>query len=125
MQTNRELSRNLARAADFINTVNGGTVAPTFHTAKEQSQYRIEVAMPTVDPDDLKVEINNGVLMIFHQMSINEVQIPNVLGIFKLERDAVLDEISAAYEEDLLIVRIPKNQMNGGFRRDIEIERPL
>lgn len=125
MKINQELSKNLARTADFINTVNGGTVYPTFNTIKQKDHYKIEVTMPSVDPDDLKVEINNDMLMIFQQMEVNHVTIPNVLGMFKLSNDAVLDEISAEYEGDLLTVIIPKNQISGGFRRDIKIHRPF
>ena len=124
MMINKELSRNLARTADFINTVNGGTVFPTFNTIKHKDHYKIEVTMPSVDPNDLKVEINNDTLMIFQQMEVREVSVPNVLGMFKLSDDAVLDEITAEYEDHLLTVIIPKDQMSGGFRRDIKIKRP-
>jgi len=124
MKISKELTKNLARTADFINTVSGGTVYPTFKTFKEKDHYKIEVAMPSVDPNDLKEEVNNDMLMIFQQMELNLVNVPNVLGMFKLANDAVLDEISAEYEDDLLTVIIPKDQMSGGFRRDIKIQRP-
>ena len=124
MKTNNELSKNLARTADFINTVNGGTVYPTFTTVKKRDHYKIQVTMPSVDPNDLKVEINNEMLMIFHQMEVKDVNVPNVIGMFQLSTDAVIDEITAEYEDQLLTVIIPKDQMSGGFRREIKIHRP-
>lgn len=121
MRINREIAKNLARTADFINTVNGGSVYPSFNTTKNPDHYRIEVSMPSVDPDDIKVEVSNNNLMIFQQIEINQVNLPNLLGLFKLNHDAVLDEITAEYGDNLLTVIIPKNEMSGGFHRNINI----
>ena len=123
MKINPELSKNLARTADFINTVNGGTVYPTFNTAKEEDHYRIEVSMPSVDPEDLKVEINNESLMIFQSIEVNQLPLPNLIGLFKLSRNAVLEEISAEYHDNVLTVIVPLSELSGGFHRSIEIHR--
>ena len=123
MKINPELSKNLARTADFINTVNGGTVYPTFNTAKEKDHYRIEVSMPSVDPEDLKVEINNESLMIFQSIEVNQLPLPNLIGLFKLSRNAVLEEISADYHDNVLTVIVPLSELSGGFHRSIEIHR--
>ncbi len=123
MKINPELSKNLARTADFINTVNGGTVYPTFNTSKEKDHYRIEVSMPSVDPEDLKVEINNESLMIFQSIEVNQLPLPNLIGLFKLSRNAVLEDISAEYHHDVLTVIVPLSEFSGGFHRSIEIHR--
>lgn len=123
MKINPELSRNLSRTADFINTVNGGTVYPTFNTSKEKDHYRIEVSMPSVDPEDLKVEINNESLMIFQSIEVNQLPLPNLIGLFKLSRNAVLEDISAEYHHDVLTVIVPLSEFSGGFHRSIEIHR--
>ena len=106
MTINKETTKNLARTADFINTVNGGSVYPTFETKKEKDHYRIQINMPSVDPDDLKVEVNNSSLMVFQQMHVNEVSLPNLIGVFKLSGDVVLENISAEYEDNLLTVTL-------------------
>lgn len=124
MNINRGIAKNLARTADFINTVNGGSVYPSFNTTKKSDHYRIEVSMPSVNPDNIKVEVTNNSLMIFQQVEINQVNLPNLLGLFKLSHDAVLDEITAEYGDNLLTVIIPKNEMTGGFHRNIKIHRP-
>ncbi len=121
MKINSEIAKNLARTADFINTVNGGSVYPTFETHKEKDQYKIQINMPSVDPDDLKVEISNSSLMVFQQMHVNGINLPNLIGMFKLSSDVVLEGIYAEYENYLLTVIMPINEMTGGFHRSIEI----
>ena len=78
MKITKELTKNLARTADLLNTINGGTVYPTFNTTQEEDHLRIEVSMPTVKPEDLKVEVNNENLMIFQYVMINQLPLPNL-----------------------------------------------
>ena len=123
MKINQDITKNLARTADFINTVNGGTVYPTFNTTKDADQIKIEVSMPSVDPEDLRVEVNNESLMIFQSIMINQLPLPNLVGLFKLTRNAVLEDISAEYHEEVLTVIIPLSELSDGFHRSIEIHR--
>ena len=123
MKINPDITKNLARTADFINTVNGGTVYPTFNTIREHDHIRIEVSMPSVDPEDLRVEINNESLMICQSIMINQLPLPNLIGLFKLSRNAVLEDISADYHEEVLTILIPLSELSGGFHRSIEIHR--
>lgn len=123
MKISKGLTKNLAGIADLLNTINGGTVYPTFNTSKESDHLRIEVSMPSVDPGDLKVEVNNDGLMIFQSIMVNQLPIPNLLGFFKLSRNAVLEDISAEYHQDVLTVIIPLSELSGGFHRSIDIHR--
>jgi len=123
MKMNKDLVKNLARSADFINTVNGGSIYPTFKTSKEEDHYRVVVSVPTVNPEAIKVEVSRNNLMVFQQMEVNEVQLPNLLGLMKISEDVILDEISAEYEDDLLVIILPFSEMSGGFRKEINILR--
>lgn len=121
MKLNKQLTKNLAHAANVINTVGGGMVYPTFETTKEENHYRVEIKMPSVEVNNLKVEVNNNHLMIFHYMNIDEVRIPGLIGMLKISADVILDSISAEYHDGLLIVVMPYSEMFGGFNREINI----
>ncbi len=123
MRINQLMTRNLANSADLLNTANGGTIFPTFETYKHDDHYRLEVSIPSVDPDNIKVEVNGENLLIYHKMTMGDVKIPNLLGIEKISADVALDEITAGYEDDLLIIIMPFNEVAGGFRREIDILR--
>lgn len=123
MRVDEKLTKNLAHSADVLNSVNGGTIFPTFDTTKEDDHYRMEVGVPSVDPESIKVEVNGGLLLIYQKLEHGEKQIPNMLGIHKISAEVELDNITAGFEEDLLVVIMPFNEVAGGSRREIDILR--
>lgn len=123
MRINESVTRNLARTANVLNNVNGGTVFPTFETTKEDDHYRMEVSAPSIDPDNIKVEVNSGHLVVYQKMPMGDSSVPNMLGIHKISAEVELDNITAGYEDDLLVVIMPFNELTGGFRKEIDILR--
>jgi len=120
---NKQLTRNLANAANVVNTISGGSVFPTFDTQKLEDHYRLEVSVPSVNPDDIKVEVKNNSLLVTQSLSIGELRIPNVLGVLNISADVILEDIHAEYADDKLVVILPYSEMFGGFNREIEIHR--
>ena len=123
MKINKSLAKNLANAAEVMNVINGGMVFPTFNTTKETDHYRLEIMAPTIDPDNLKVEVNTGHLFIFHHLEVKGIKLPNMLGMMKLSAGVEIDNITAEYEADTLVVIIPFNELTGGFQKEIDILR--
>ncbi len=123
MKLDNDLTRTLAESADVVNTINGGTVYPTFETSTEADHYRLEVDVPSVDPDNIKVEVNGGDLFVYQSIKHNDLTLPNLLGMIKISADVELDNISAGYEDDILVVIMPFDESTGGFRREIDILR--
>ncbi|MEM0939029.1 MAG: Hsp20 family protein [Bacteroidota bacterium] len=123
MKIYKEISKILAKNAYFTNIVDGGSLYTSFKTTKEADHYRIQINTPSIDPDDLKVEINNSNLMVYQQIKVKEIRLPNLIGVFKLTGDVFLEGISAEYEDNLLTVIMPINELSGGFHRNIEIHR--
>ena len=124
MKTDSAIIKNLARTADIVNTINGGTVFPTFNTTKEEDHYRLEVSAPTVNPENIKVEVSQSDLLVYQNVSFNSISLPNLLGMVKISADVSVDEITAEYDDDLLVVIMPFSEMPGGFDREIKIHRP-
>ena len=83
MRVNHIMTKNLARSADVLNTINGGIIFPTFDSYKEADHYRLEVSVPTIDPDNIKVEINGENLLVFQKMIIGNSRIPSLIGLHK------------------------------------------
>lgn len=123
MRVDENLSKTLAHSADVLNSVNGGTVFPTFETTREEDHYRMEVNVPSVDPESIKVEVNGGLLLIYQKLEQGKKQIPNMLGVHKISAEVELENITAGYEEELLVVIMPFNELTGGSRREIDILR--
>jgi hypothetical protein len=122
MRLDSNLLKNLANSANIINTINGGTVFPTFRTLKNRDHIRVEVTIPSIDIDSIKVEVNGDHLYLFQLVDFNGRLLPNILGILPLSRNIQLDEITASYEDEKLIVLLPYSELKGGrFRREINI----
>lgn len=121
MRVEKETSKRLAETANVINSINGGSIFPTFTTTTEKDHYRLEVSVPSVEPDDIKVEVNGSDLMIYQNVHVNSYTLPNVLGMIKISADVELENISAEFEDELLIVIMPFSEMSGGFQKEIDI----
>ncbi|NQZ76581.1 MAG: Hsp20/alpha crystallin family protein [Ekhidna sp.] len=121
MRVDKEISKRLAETANIVNTINGGTVYPTFHTTTEKDHYRLEVSAPTIQPEDLKVEVNGSELLVYQKIHVNAYTLPNVLGLIKIAADVELEGISAEFEDDVLVVIMPFSEMTGGFQKEIDI----
>lgn len=123
MNMDNDVTKTLAESADIVNTINGGTVYPTFETSTEADHYRLEVNVPTVDPDSIKVEVTGSDLFIYQSVKHNDLTLPNLLGTLKISADVELDSITAGYEEETLIVIMPFDEETGGFTKEIDILR--
>ncbi|MEP1033990.1 Hsp20/alpha crystallin family protein [Ekhidna sp.] len=124
MRVDKEVSKQLAETASIINNINGGSIFPTFKTTTEKDHYRLEVSIPSVEPDDIKVEINGSDLMIYQNVHVNSHTQPNVLGTVKISVDVELENISAEFAKELLVIIMPFSELSGGFQKEIEIYRP-
>lgn len=121
MRVNKVMTKNLAKSADTLNTINGGMIYPTFETFKEDDHYRMEVSIPSVDPDNIKVEVNGESLIIYQKVEIGGVKIPSLIGLEKISAKVDIQNITAGYEDNLLVIILPFNELTGGFRREIDI----
>lgn len=123
MMVDRQVTRNLAYTGNAISTINGGTVFPVINSEKREDHTLFEIRVPSVDVNNIKVEVNGEHLFIFQHLLIGGVQMPNILGTFKLSGKVIVDEISAEYEDELLSIKLPTNGSSDGFRKKIEIVR--
>ncbi len=123
MRVDKEAIKRLAETANVINDINGGSVFPTFITSTEKDHYRLEVSVPSVNPDDIKVEVNGSDLMVYQNFHVNSYTLPNILGMIKISVDVEIENIYAEFEEELLVVIMPFSEMSGGFQKEIDIYR--
>ncbi|WP_370088521.1 Hsp20/alpha crystallin family protein [Ekhidna sp.] len=123
MRVDRNETKRLAETANIVNSINGGAIYPTFKTTTEKDHYRLEVSVPSVEPDDIKVEVNGSDLLVFQNIHVADYTLPNILGTIKIAADVELENIYAEFDENLLIVIMPFSEMSGGFQKEIDIYR--
>lgn len=123
MIVDKELARRLAETTNIVNSINGGAVLPTFNKTKEEDHYRLEISIPSVKADDIKIEVNDDDLMVYQNIHVNADSLPHIIGIVALSSDVERENIYAEHEDDLLIVILPFNEKSGGYQKEIEIHK--
>lgn len=122
-----ELSTSIARDRGFI---------PQLNIIELEDAYQIEVELPGVEKQDIKVELHDDSLMIMGEkaMKRDEVEgnyhrIERLYGAFQrtlsLPLNTDKDSIRADFKNGVLRLSIAKDGSTGSLAREIEIEQPV
>lgn len=123
MKADRKLTKRLAQATNLINAINGGSIYPTFYTTTEEDHYRVEVSVPSVSPEELKIQLRNSNLLITHNIQIDAFTFPQILGNLRIAPEVNPNEIYAEFHDETLVVILPISTQSGGYDREIEIHK--
>lgn len=117
----------LALAADVANTLGGGMSEPAVGFFKLPDSHRVEVKIPGVKDESIKVEIHNNWLTIFHLLDISSgemiIQVPRMVYSKAIPYFIDVEKIAAKFEDDRLVVRLPFNERANGYHRKISINQ--
>ena len=124
------IKKKLLLTTDFMNTVNGGMAMVTFNYEKEKAGYISQLTIPGVSVENIKVEIRDNRIYIYYMMEFGENggyenirKLPNTLGIMDIPHDVNIKAITAKFEKNKLNIIMPYNELAGGFRRQIPIDK--
>jgi len=124
------ISKEVLRKVDVMNTLNGGISKPTVLMLKQEKQYLVKARIPGVDPEKMRVEVHNDRLFLFHDISVDNTylytetdQIPFNIGYVLIPFDVNIKKIKALYEDNELLISMPFNELAGGYKRNINIEK--
>jgi HSP20 family molecular chaperone IbpA len=129
MKLSDSLVKNMIVTADLLNTINGGMSLPSTRMRKLEDYYELDVVAPGLSMNDLKIEIHNRHLSVFHFMpykapdhSMEQEGAPNIIHLQRIPFDVELDGITASYEEKHLKVIMPFNELAEGYHRSVDID---
>jgi HSP20 family molecular chaperone IbpA len=124
------ISKELLRKVDVLNTLNGGISKPTVHMLRQEKNYLVRVRIPGVDPDKMRVEVQNDKLFLFHDISVENTDlysdtglIPFNIGYVLIPFDVNIRKIKALYEDQELQITLPFNELAGGYQKNINIDK--
>jgi len=127
--SNFHIDREILLTADLMNTINGGMSKPATHMERQDSNYRLMVKVPGVDPQHLVVEVKNNTLFLFHKVSVHSNDLykgsdffPFTVGLMVIPYDVDIKSIKAEYENNELRVIMPFNELSGGYFKRINIK---
>jgi HSP20 family molecular chaperone IbpA len=119
MKLSDSLVKNMVVTADLLNTINGGMSLPSTKMRKLEDCYELDVVAPGLSVENLKIEIHNRHLSVFHYLNYKA---PNLVHLMPIPFDVELDSITALYEGKHLKVIMPFNELAEGYFRSIDID---
>lgn len=110
------------------------SLSPAIDILEDKDWYKIEVEMPGLDIEDVKLSVENQQLMIWgekswskkdeHKSYINrEINYGCYERRMNLPQDADVDKISATFKKGMLWVVVPKKSMKSSNSRSIKVQR--
>lgn len=124
------ISKEELRKVDVMNTLNGGISKPTVLMVKQDKRYLVKARLPGVDPEKMRVEVQNDKLYLFHDISVDNTylytdtnQIPFNIGYVLIPFDVNIKKIKAQFEDNELLISMPFNELAGGYKRNIDIDK--
>lgn len=119
--------KKLAITADLSNTLGGGMSEPRVQFHKREGYHEVEVNIPGVSEDKIKVEIHNNWLTIFHILEVPSgemvVHVPRMIFSQAIPYFIDIEKIAAKFDNNQLIVHLPFNERANGYHRKIRIKQ--
>lgn len=118
----KDVTKELADAAGYINLVAGGTSMPNVSWNKTKKGYLLTVSVPGVAPDHFSIDIIDRTLLVFQRFENYEMPIPNLIHKVDIPFDVEVTGITASRTARKLKIALPFNEMAGGYQRHVDIE---
>ncbi|GHN01544.1 hypothetical protein WSM22_30330 [Cytophagales bacterium WSM2-2] len=123
MKSRKFVSSELLVSIDVINTLSGGVSEHLLKLKQFEDHREIRLKVPGINPEDIKVEINENVLSLLYTFKIQSdntwVEVPKVVYNKPIPHFVDESRITANFEEDFLVVNLPFNSMTKGYHRTI------
>lgn len=111
-------------------------INPSIDIVEDEKNFKVEVEMPGMGEEDIKVNINDRVLCIKGKKEISKKDkeknyISREIGYGSYERDILLpdyvdtDQVTASFKKGMLWVNFPKKSGSEKKFREIKVEKAL
>ncbi len=120
------VSDEIIQTIDIANTLQGGISEPMVRLTRFPEYRQIELRVPGIGEDNMHVKINNNQLLVFYNHLIESrgqvIAVPHFVYNKPIPYFIDANKIKATYEDNVLTVQLPYNELANGFHRDIPIE---
>ena len=120
------VSDEIIQTIDIANTLQGGISEPMVRLMRFPEYRQIELRVPGIGEDNMHVKINNNQLLVFYNHLIESrgqvIAVPHFVYNKPIPYFIDANKIKATFENNVLTVQLPYNELANGFHRDIPIE---
>lgn len=119
------VSDDLLQSIDIANTLNGGISEPRMKLSQHQECRQIELKVPGMVEENMHVKISNNQLMVYFEHTVESrgemIYAPHIVYNKPIPYFIDAKKIRAEYNEGILSVQLPYNELSNGYQRDIPI----
>ena len=119
------ISDEIIQSIDITNTLNGGVSEPVVRISQHQEYRQIELKVPGMTEESMHVKINNNQLVVYFEHAIESrgetIYIPHIVYNKPIPYFIDVKNIRAQYNEGVLTVQLPFNELANGYQKDIPI----
>lgn len=119
------ISDDLIQSIDITNTLNGGVSEPALKISQHQDYRQIELKVPGITEENMHVKVNNNQLVVYFERAITSrdesIYVPYIVYNKPIPYFVDVKNIRAHYNEGVLTVQLPFNELANGYQRDIPI----
>jgi HSP20 family molecular chaperone IbpA len=116
--------KDLLTSVDILNTLSGGVSEPSVSMREEADRHEVRVRVPGIDKEYLQAEVHNNELIIFYMIPLEsngkEVQLPQIIYNNAIPYFVKINNIQAHYEDNMLVVELPFNELSSGYNKKIK-----
>ena len=127
MRHSNDNIKKIALTADIVNTLSGGVSEPQVVLKKSNRAHELRIKIAGVDSQQIKVEIHNNWLTVFHVINFQSgqdvVNVPRIVYGKSIPYFIDVENIGAEYSDDYLLVHMPYNARANGFHKKINIKQ--
>lgn len=113
----------------FLNVSN----FPLFNVSEEDDKYSLEISLPGIDKENIKIKREDNVMKISYKKESHEEEknknyrrrefrSESFERVFTLPENIIIEEISSEYKNGLLKINLPKKVVVKDLNKEIEIE---
>ncbi len=127
MKSKIVIPKEILATIDFNNSIFGGSVEPDIKINEGVSAFELEIRVPSLSADSLKVDIVENRLWLYSMQAVlsntdNFGFMPKTITNFILPDNIDRENISAKYESNGWKIVLPIDSEKKGFRKQIDIE---
>jgi HSP20 family molecular chaperone IbpA len=115
----------IIQSIDITNTLNGGVSEPMVKLSQHSKYRQVELKVPGMAEENMHVKINNNQLVVYFEHAVKSrgetIYVPHIVYNKPIPYFIDAKNIRAQYQEGVLTIQLPFNELANGYNRDIPI----
>ena len=128
---NKKIIKSFGQVIDQLNTLTGGISLAQFKTTHKPDKMVVTVVAPSVDPDQVRVEVEYDKLLVYAGLPANSdthtdqpgISLPLFAQVINIPFQVDVEQINASYKNGNLKINLPFAESRSKNRRNISIEQ--